>query len=428
MTTYSDYFGVFTYADPLVYFKVENHESWLHREAAVKKDVFLNKFVCGLDKAIFQELPIFVPDILGADKSISENDNSPGSKPNSPQVMNGNALTLNPEEPQPEQAKSERMDEILADWTREKWSDLQIRMFDMARTHKWCVVQLYNAPPYWRVFTYREIVNIIYNDNDEPVSATVVWTKRLPRGAASKQHEETLNFIPTKESETIKEGEYVSQALFVNFGNDIDEVVEGTDIENKWSLDVFMRYIMLDIVNNSAKSSGFYWVTYGSQVDEEKKGQIMDLFEKASSGRGIGATENLIKNVQAMYMLNPDFPIEALDKFLKIFSGACDMPLLWFNGEKEVGSIFEETSGGMAQINKKKRDVFGHFKQYILKLVEMRWGIVCEDVFPNIEETEKGNENYYEDVVEPREGGKSQGSEQKDKSAAELKRIRLEKK
>ncbi|KKK56799.1 hypothetical protein LCGC14_3060920, partial [marine sediment metagenome] len=74
---------------------------------------------------------------------------------------------------------------------------------------------------------------------------------------------------------------------------------------------------------------------------------------------------------------------------------------LFFNSEKDTGSIFEENSSAMIQVNAKKREIFSKLKYYILKLVEMRWGIVCDDVFPNIPEVKK-EEDYKEFIIESR--------------------------
>jgi len=386
LTTYSDYFGVLTYVDPLIYFKPEHHDHWRHREICVKRDVFLQKYITQLDAEIFQELPIFVPDILGSDTDVE-----------SPEEPELSLVSVTPPSPKGEYAH------ILKEWEHEKYTALMTRMFDAARAHKWCIIQQYNDVPYWRVFTYREVKEITYDDNDQPLSAKVMWAKQLPRATSYNLHEETLNFVPDKALEVDKDGNATSQALFVNFGTDLDTRIESTDIEHVWSLSVYMRYVLLDIINNSAKSSGFYWLKYGSHVDDNKKAEIEALFEKANSGRMVGATENLIADMQAMYMTNPEFPVDALDKLLKIFSGACNLPLLYFNGEKEEGSIFAENTGAMGQVNDKKKAIFGKFKQYILKLVEMRWGVTCEDVFPNLEEEEE--EQYDEDIIEPRAGG-----------------------
>ena len=69
-------------------------------------------------------------------------------------------------------------------------------------------------------------------------------------------------------------------------------------------------------------------------------------------------------------------------------------------------------------MNDKKREVFGQLKRYLLKLVEMRWGITCEDVFLNIAEEEE--ENYEEDVIDKK------GSSSADSTGSELKKMRLQ--
>ena len=387
MSDNADLFGILTYIDPLIYFKMEYHNSWMHREVSVKKDFFLHKYVSDLDRDIFQELPIFEPDILGSAEGAD--------KPPDKEIE---TLSLKPE----------KNESILQDWIHEGYTDFFIRMFDAARTHRWCIVQQYSDHPYWRVFTYRQVQEIIYNALDQPVSAKVAWAKQLPRATTYEYHEETLNFETDKANDVDKDGKTLGKAVMINFGSDLDERIEGTDIEAIWSLDVYLRYIILDIINNSAKSSGFFWLTYGSQMTDAKKRELDAVMAKVNTSNSVGATSSVIEAMEAMYMKNPEFPVEALDKILKLFSGACDMPLLYFNGEKEGGSIFEENSGAMAQINRKMRKIFGKFKKYILLLVEMRWGIKCEDVFPNIEEEEE--EQYEEDVIDQRKEGNTPGN------------------
>lgn len=381
---HADLFGVLTFVDPLIYWKAEYHNVWAHREMSVKSDWFFHQYICDLDRDIFQELPIFVPDILGSDKDVK-----------SPNDMNQDGDSgLDAKE-----LSTEKNEVILQEWIQERYSDLFIRMFDAGRTHRWCIVQQYNQYPYWRVFTYREVKEIKYDKFDKPISAIVHWAKFLPCAATYEYHEETLNFDIDRAFDKDPKGNTLGKAIFVNFGSDMDERIETTDLESKWSLDVYLRYIMLDIVNNSAKSSGFFWIKEGSQMDDTKKLELDAVLAKLNTCNSVGATENVIAGMEAMYMKNPEFPVEAFDKILKVLAGACDMPLLYFNGEKETGSIFEENSGAQAQINKKMRKIFGKFKKYILQLVEMRWGVKCDDVFPNIEEEEE--EQYKEDIIEP---------------------------
>jgi len=387
MTNYSDYFGVFTYLDPLIYFKVESFDNWSHREKAVKKDHFLKKFINGLDISIFEEKPIFVPDILETDKEMS----SPTEPP-----KDGKSIELNGKELTP--AYSDK--NILKEWNDENWDAFMVAMYDSARTHKWCIVQIYDEHPWWRVFTYREIIEIVYNDKDIPIKAHAQWTKNLPRAEMYNLHDEWINLLEEKTEELDDKGEVNSLGLFVNWGHDIDSRIDGNDLEGIWSLDVDLRYILQDILHNSAKSSGFYHVKWGSGVTDAIKADIVNAFELCGSSHMLGATEQVIQEIIAMYPANPEFSILAMDKVMKIFSGATNLPYLYFNSEKDTGGVFEENSSAMAQVNDKKREVFGKLKHYILKLVEMRWGIKCEDVFANIAEIE--GEQFTEDVIEPR--------------------------
>jgi len=296
---------------------------------------------------------------------------------------------------------SEKNEALVMDWNKEKWSPLLVKVFDATRTHKWCIVNLYDRYPYWRVFTYREVLEIIYDPiTEEPITAKVQWRKRLPLSKTYIDHKEIINFVREKSGELNTDGNYKGLAVFVSWGTDIDEYNETGDLEDKWTLAVYMRYAMLDMANNSSKSSGFFYLKYLSTLSDAEKSGIEASFEKANTRNMVGISGTLVEDVKPMYMPNPEFPIEALDKMLKVFSGACDMPLLYFNGEKEAGSIWEENSGAAAQVNRKMRQIFGHFKQTILKLVEIRWGVKCEDVFPNIEEEEE--ETFGEDIIAPK--------------------------
>ena len=408
MTSFSDYFNIYTYKDPLIYFKVENFDSWAHRDLAVRKDYFLKRFINGLDVGIFQEKPIFVPDILHSDTGVDSPDNT--------DVGNeGQDIELSIEPTTP--AAPENND-ILNDWNRENWDDLCIRMWDAARTHKWCIVQLYNDHPWWRVFTYREVNHIDYDKQDTPITAHCLWTKSLPLSTSYMLHTEDINLLKASAEDVGEDGKVNSLGLFINWGYDIDQNINSNDLEQVWSLSVQARYILNDIISNSAKSSGFYWVQYGSGVSEDIKDDIVNAFELCGSSKVIGATEQTIKQIEAMYPKNPEFSIEAMDKIMKIFSGATGLPYLFFNGEKDTSGVFEENSSAKAQVNDKKREVFGQLKQYLLKLVEMRWGVVCEDVFPNIAEEE--SESFEEDVIDKRS---SPGS---DSSGSEIKKLRLQ--
>ena len=391
----AEYFGVLTYFDPLIFGKYENYNDPRHREFVVRRDNFMHKYICDLDANILQELPIFVPDILGSKEEMDEGEVKPDES-----IENESIAT-------------EKDENVVEEWMHEKWSQLLVKVFDAVRTHKWCIVSLYNQPPYWRVFTYREVLEIAYDPiTEEPVSAKIQWKKRLPLSKVYLTHKETINFVREKSGELNADGNYKGLACFISWGTDIDEYNETGDLEDKWTLAVYMRYAMLDIVNNSSKSSGFFYLKYLSTLSDAEKAGIEASFEKANTRNMVGISNTLVEDVKAMYMPNPDFPILALDKMLKVYSGACGMPLLYFNGEKESGSLFDQSSEEPV-INRKKREIFGHFKQAILKLVEIRWGIKCEDVFPNIEEEEE--ETFVEEEVEPKLGDDKTDNKKEDK-------------
>ena len=389
MTAYEDEFNVFTYQDYLIFYKIENFDWWIHRDIAARKDFFLKKFINGLDVAIFEEKPIFVPDILETNKDMESPDN--------PEVAEDIlSLQLEPDDLAPFYPDVN----ILKDWNQENWDDFMVRLYDAPRTHKWCIVVLYNKPPYWQIFTYREICEIIYDENDVPIKAHAMWAKQLPLAKKYNQHDVWIN-LTEKDAEKINEkGGNTGMGLFINWGHDLDADIDGNDLESVWSLSVDLRYILNDILSNSAKSSGFFHVMYGGAITPSLRNDIQDSFENCGTNHMIGATEQTIVKITPMFPAKPEFSVMAMDKVMKIFAGACGLPHMFFNSEKEQGSIYENNSPEMLQINAKKREIFAKLKYYVLKLVEMRWGIVCDDVFPNIPEVEE--EQYKEFMIESR--------------------------
>jgi len=404
MTDYEDEFNVFTYQDYLIFYKIENHDWWIHRDIAVRKDFFLKKFINGLDLSIFEEKLIFTPDILETNKDMESPEEVPGSDPGGIE-LDVDALTPFYDDIN-----------ILKDWNRENWDDLMIGLYDAARTHKWCIPVLYDEPPYWQIFTYREICEIVYDKKDVPIKAHAMWAKQLPLAKKYNQHDVWINLTEEDSEKLNDKGENTGMGLFVNWGHDIDKDIDSNDLESVWSLSVDLRYILNDILSNSAKSSGFYHVTYGGAITPTLRNGIKDSFENCGTNHMIGATEQTIMKIDSMCPAKPEFSIEAMDKVMKIFAGATNLPYLYFNSEKDVGGIYEENSSAMAQVNAKKREIFSKLKYYVLKLVEMRWGIVCDEVFPNIPEV-KEEEDYKEFIIESRVSDNKKNKNVKNKNA-----------
>lgn len=400
--SYSDYFGIFTYKDPLLFYKIENFNYWQHRDWVIRRDPFIKKFINGLDRLMFQELPIFIPDILESDTSVK----SPEDE---------ELLSLQGPESEEVDLKPWTGENVLLDWNKEDWDDLLVKIYDSARGHKWCIVTLYDKPPYWFVFTEREIIEIVYNDNDVPIKAHAMWSKSLPLAMGFQYHDIWINLVEENAEVIKKDGTNTGMGLFVNWGHDVDRNIDSNDLESVWSLSIELRYIKYDILCNSARSSGFFWVLLGTADDKvEMERKLQEAFELAGNSKMFCADEQSVKDIKAMYAVNPEFSIDAMDKVMKIFSGATNLPYLFFNSDRDIGGVFVENSSEMIQINNKKREVFSQLKPYVLKLVEMRWGIVCDDVFLNIPEGEMVE--YKEDIIDSRTP---------DDIAKELKKSRL---
>jgi hypothetical protein len=251
----------------------------------------------------------------------------------------------------------------------------------MARTHAFCVVQLYDRKPYWRVFTDREITDIRYDSKDNPIGCKVEWTTLMHKGKSERYHVENLNFYD--ENKPNNDG----TALYISFGNAIGQNLGEYDLQHIWTNMIWLRYILLDIVNNSAKSSGFYHLKYGDALTDAKRDDLVDAMDVAGGMRAIGAKESALQEIVAMYPPNSQFSIEAADQMMLHIAGATRLPLSFYRGERESGGMNSGFAGFIddSLVTAKKKYIFRQFSYYIKKLVEMRWGIIIEDVIPYIE-------------------------------------------
>jgi hypothetical protein len=372
LTGIIDKYGVYIYKNPLIYFNIETFSNWRHREATVQKDPMANAYIQRLDEEIMSEYPTFTPDILGSKK--------PEKKTN----------PLTGEETEEESGEEDK--ELKREWIEEGFTDLIITMMNAARTHKWCIVKLYDRAPFWRVFTYREITKILYDKYDNPVSARAEWEPTLPlHQEGPREHKETIVF--NRDDNTMEES-----GLFVTFGNPVGKHMGMSDLEPIWDLLVYIRYQMLDIVNNSAKTSGFYHIIYGDAIKPAQKTALKNAFDYTGAGQAIGAKERILKDIKFHTPDHPEFTVEAMNESLKLLAGATRLPFSFYMGEKEGGGVFQEGFSDESKINKKKLYVFGQFKKYIIQLVRMRWGKEVEEVIPFIKEEIEQDQQFEQDA------------------------------
>jgi hypothetical protein len=211
-------------------------------------------------------------------------------------------------------------------------------------------------------------------------------------------------------------------ALFVSFGNPIGQNLGEYDLEHLWSLIVWLRYINLDITNNSAKSSGFYHLIYGDSLSTTERDNLVKAMDIAGGMRAVGAKESALKQIVAMHPTNAEFAIKAADTIMLLIAGASRLPLSFYRGERETGGMNSGFAGVIdeSKVTEKKKAVFKSFTTYIKKLVEMRWGIVIEDVIPYIvsEQKQKEFESFNMDTIEKKNevnsNDESQGRSQVD--------------
>ena len=176
-------------------------------------------------------------------------------------------------------------------------------------------------------------------------------------------------------------------ALFVPFGNPIGKALGEYDLEHLWSPIIWLRYIILDIVNNSAKSSGFYHLKYGDSLTPAQRDDLVNAMDIAGGMRAIGAKETALNEIIAMYPPNSQFSVEAAEEMMLFIAGASRLPLSFYRGERETGGMNSGMAGFVdeGKVVEKKKQIFKSFTYPIKKLVEMRWGIIIEDVIPYIE-------------------------------------------
>jgi len=367
ITDFVDFYGIFTYKDPLIYWMVESHDSWKDRELAVRVDHFLKAYIKRLDEEIFGEKPITVPDIFGREsKDLDQEQEDPLEVDAS--IMTEESVSTN----------------ISEDWEKEKWSALLTKMADKARVHSYAVLQLYNKSPYWRVYCDREIIEIYYDEDGVPKGCRVEFGRNRPKSETYVYFTEELSFYDPEKNPS-------GAALFVPFGtptreNDLGEY----DLKDKWTLSVYMRYCNLDIVANSAKTSGFTFTQFASGADPAAAQKVVNALDLASSMRGVGASENTVRQITTVYPKKPEFTIEAQAEFIRQFAMACGLPLSYFRSESENSNAFIKLgTPDEIKINKKKMYIFSMFKPYIINLILMRWGIQIKEIEPFILETEE---------------------------------------
>lgn len=377
----ADSYGIYTYKDDLIWFLVEDHENWRHREIALRMDGFIKIYIKRLDEELFAEKPICTPDIFGS----KEQDEERLSLMNGNNVIEDEESVEDIEEPEVEESETD----ISEDWEHEKWSHFCSKIMDKSRVHSFSVVSMYDAPPYWRVFCDREIKNIEYNDKDIPIKVKVEWSRELPFSEKWMNYTETITLY-TPEMDLMELNEDNSYGLLIPFGTAPSEDKLGEyDLEDKWTYTVRIRYALLDVANNSSKTSGFYQYIWGRLITPEQEAALKSAIDYASSSQGVGAKRDVLEEVVAHYPAKPEFTILALAEFIREFAVTCRLPLKYFRSESEKGSMFGDMTGDDIAINKKKRFIFGQFKPYFITLIFMRWGITLDDIEPFIYESEE---------------------------------------
>jgi hypothetical protein len=398
----ADSYGIFTYKDPLVYFGIEDHGNWRHRELALKLDPYIKAYIKRFDEELLAELPVTTPDIFGQQQQQQEQDTQVQEEE---QSLAGD--TFQEENISIDEESTEPAMDVLDEWINERFSQLIIKSMDKSRVHSYCVIKLYNEAPWWRVFCEREIVEIYYSNEGNPTGCKVQWSRALPKSSDFMNYEEEITFYDRTMDLELKEN--TSYGLFVPFKTpESNEDLGEYDLADKWSTSIFLRYTKLDVVNNSAKSSGFYWIKYASGIQDTARQSLMDALDAANRCQSVGASGNVIEDVKDIHAEKPEFSLDALADLRMEFAMSCRLPLSYFRSESESNNILGgNQSGDEIKINKRKEHLFAQFKPYLIDLIYMRWGIQIDDIQPYIVQSEndqimlpfmKGNEDKNEQI------------------------------
>jgi hypothetical protein len=376
-----DYYGAFTYKDPLIWFQAENIESWQHRQFRMDKDAYIKTYIHKLDCEIFSDKPKFTPNIFGqqVEDVEAQQDNTIQDDAN---PINIDAQQLQPDTSQvdatipPQEAPTT---DVTDDWETEKWNKLFIEMFDKCRGHRFCVIDLYQEPPFWKVYYEREIKEIYYDEYDNPIGCHVEWGRNLVLADEYEWFEEDLTFYnPNNESND-------GTALLVCFGNSQNGKLGELDLEDVWTTAIYINYIDLEIKNNSKQ---FLHVKYGDALNSDNKQSLINTFDVAGSTHSIGAKETALKEIIPIAMAKPEYCIEAKQEMLQKFAATCRLPLMYFRSESDLSKAFGMSGQDDIRVTKKKLFLFGEFFPYIKTLIKMRWDIDIDAGEPYSPESE----------------------------------------
>lgn len=393
-------YGSYAYRDSLIIYGAENIKFYAHREERVQKCPLLNAYIEQLDEEMLSERPTFDPPLYEPSDFQNGNINKPPEE-DTDGIYEATGITIE--------------QDISEEWMLEDWQGLFQTLMDRARTDRFCFVQLYEEKPYWRVFGEKEVQYIKYDEKGNPIFAHVRWSNSLFLAINQEGlwHEEDLIF-EEGQIETDNEGRQVmdaedkpsilSRALFIKYGHSRNQNKIGKfELQNVWSISVNYGYINMHLNMTAGKiGAGFMHWVFGENASPTDKDNAMAQADYLDEMNGIGAKKSVLEEIRPIYPSDPEFLIEALVEKKRQMAFASRLPLSFYHAEKISGGMGD---GGLNEdeikVNKRMKNIFGQFKKYFLELVKMRWGIVCTDVYPTLEQMEDENDVQDEKENEP---------------------------
>jgi hypothetical protein len=268
----------------------------------------------------------------------------------------------------------------LVFWEVDRWSDLCTKIADTARIHGWCVPQFYEPTEdhqRWRVFSVPEFGDWIREpakDADENIYIKLggmefTWADFLGNSSI----EPVLLDDDTNVLVKYREG-------------DGKQIFAFPDLTDAIMTSAFNYRQIRGQMSFSGSRPGFKHFVYGDSADDPKADKLGEKLRFADQTTGVGAPEDVLREIRGIQDESIAISIPALHEELKIFAGATRLPLSYYSGEREKGGLGD--TGEVADILKirhKKEFIFNKFIPYIKELFFQMYDIELGDVTLPIE-------------------------------------------
>ena len=298
------------YLDPLVARGVTQFSSAKHREDVAEGGFLISSYINKLDEEIFSDIPIFSP-------SVAEDI-----------------------------------------WKEENLSSMIIQLLNLARLHSWAVVQFYNKAPIWRVFSERDKVEWIHDDDKNVIGVRVAY------GVETK---EDLIF-----------GQNQCYLLKFREGNNKDVFAYSDLNQAMWTIATIYRQIQsqLDVM---ASKPEFYHIIYGTPTPAQRA-TTMNALDDTSVLNAFAMNKEAVEEIRVINHESYDALMDVLNGKKQDFASLTRLPLAFYKGERTSGSGTGGAAENMVElkIEKRKTYIFNIVKPIIIEIYRDRYGMTVD--------------------------------------------------